>query len=210
MGDKALVARWMWNVRVAMYLGFSVPGFLLLVTRNPLMPPFICSIVFAACGVLNLISLFGVLPTEKEWAWLWFTADKKKAEDEGGKYETFVETVCMFPKRFICGAFEKNTLGRFVFLTAYTAINVVLCIEAGNRHANSEKGKALRGEQFLLCGTQNPDVLAGPCADPSDPNGVLAGPIPILQAGLGGVGAGRWYPIAKAFGQLLNLNCAVM
>ena len=111
MRDKAVVARWTWNVRVVMYLGFSAPGFLLLATSSPLMPPLICSIVFAVCGLLNLVSLSAVLPTEKEWAWLWFTADKKKTEDEGGKYESFVETVCMFPKRFICGAFEKNTLG---------------------------------------------------------------------------------------------------
>ena len=82
---------------------------------------------------------------------------------------------------------------------SYFVLNVLLWIEAANRHGTSEKGKALRGEVFMACGT-------APCLDPNDPNAVEAPESPLLL----NAQAGRWYPIAKGFGQLLNLNCAVM
>ena len=51
-------------------------------------------------GLLNaLAAAFAVLPTEKEWAWAWFggAAQKKKVEQAGGKYVTFVEAVRRLP-----------------------------------------------------------------------------------------------------------------
>ena len=45
-----------------------------------------------------------------------------------------------------------------------------------------------------------------PCGTSSDPNGVLVK----ASVTLLGRGTGHWYPVAKGFGQLLNLNCAFM
>ena len=59
--------------------------------------------------------------------------------------------------------------------------------------------QALRGAPFKLCGSS-------PCSNPNDSNAVEVGANSLLQS----VGAGDAYPFAKGFGQLLNLNCAVM
>ena len=48
---------------------------------------------------------------------------------------------------------------------SYFVLNVLLWVEAANRHGTSEKGKALRGEAFFACGTS-------PCLDPNDPTAV--------------------------------------
>ena len=45
-----------------------------------------------------------------------------------------------------------------------------------------------------------------PCTTNDAADGVIAGPFRILLER----GTGHWYPVAKGFGQLLNLNCAVM
>ena len=199
---------WMWNIRVLMYSGLSVPGILMLLEDYPLMPPLIGSVCWIAVGLANLVSVFAQLPEPKEWAWAWSDTqgEKRKVQDEGGKYETFYEVVLLAPKRLFISAFEKNTLGRMILLLLYTALNVTLWIHAAYRHGESNKGRALKGEVFYLCGT-------APCCEAltcDNPSAVLVGPIPILQPPPVGVGAGTWFPIAKGFGQLLNLNCAVL
>ena len=215
------VMPWLWNLRAVMYIGFAVPGFLMLTQPTPLLPPFMGALIFFAAGVLNLISCFGVLPNEKEWAWPWFgetKANKAKKEEEGAKFDTFFDLVIMCPYRTCCTAFEQNTLGRSLFLAVYFSLNVVLFIHAYDRHGNSNKGKALRGEAFYLCGTP---PNAAPCpvtmgcysAETCPSGATLTGPIPLLQPPSetsGGVNAGVWFPVAKGFGQLLNLNCAIM
>jgi len=189
-------------------------------TATPLMPPLIGAVCFLISAALNLLALSSTLPNGKEWAWEWFAsaANKKKEADQGGKVDdSFQATVLNCPCRTVREAFEKGTLGRVLFLTMYFALNVVLFFEAAMRHGRSNKGLALRGEPFWLC--LPPAGAAGPCptdcnspASCNDPTAVQFGPIPLLQAPgtNGGVGAGTWFPIAKGFGQLLNLNCAIM
>jgi len=101
------------------------------------------------------------------------------------------------PKKLLIESWEKNLLPRLIFLTLYTLANIILFAEAFERHRTSEKGKALRGEQFLAC-----DGL--PCSN--DPDGVETGPIPVMQD----ANTGNWYPMAKGFGQVLNFNCTFM
>ena len=89
-----------------------------------------------------------------------------------------------------------------------------MLLEAAQRHASSNKGKALRGEPFWLCNAGGPGAPF-PCPIGCDspqtcPAGAVLAPVqPILGPAPGGVGAGLAFPIAKGFGQLLNLNCAV-
>ena len=71
--------------------------------------------------------------------------------------------------------FEKNTLGRTAFLLLYTALNVVLYVEAYQRHGASNKGKALRGEPFYLCGL-------GPCLGSGDNGDANAVRVPAARA----------------------------
>ena len=91
---------------------------------------------------------------------------------------------------------------RTIFLIWYSTLNAVLYTEAYYRHKGSPVGLALRGEAFFVCA--GPDGLTRPCVE--GPTSVPAGPLPVLQD----VGAGVAYPYAKGFGQLLNLNCALM
>jgi hypothetical protein len=84
----------------------------------------------------------------------------------------------------------------------------MLYMEAYFRHKASPVGLALRGEPF--CVNAGLDGLLRPslCADEGGPATAIGpvGPIPKLQEVSGGLA----YPPAKGFGQLLNLNCAVM
>ena len=160
----ALVMPWLWNMRVAMYATFALPGLLLIaLSSNPPLPPFIGSMVFIVCALLNLLSAcLATLPNEKEWGWTWFgnAKEKKKIQEEGGRYISFFEAVIMCPFSSLKVAFEKNTLGRHAFITFYFVLNVLMFSEAAYRHGTSNKGKALRGEPFYLCGTP---PNAGPC-----------------------------------------------
>ena len=208
--ERVHVEPWMWNVRAVGYLALSTPGFWLIVSSDyPLMPPLVGSFCWAICGLLNVVSIGAHLPTAREWQWIWFGAsgEKKKLVEQGGKEMTFADAVLAAPQRIIHDAFEKDTLGRTTFLLVYSLLNLYLWVDAAHRHGNSNLGLALRGEPFYLCG-------AGPCpgmdGPDKQPSAVQAGPIPILNAAPNGVGAGTWYPVAKGFGQLLNLNCAVM
>ena len=75
------------------------------------------------------------------------------------------------------------------------------------RHANTEKGKALRGEAFSACLVEGCLLANGnPCITPCKDGAIAMPANPVLQD----AGTGAWYPWAKGFGQLLNLNCAVM
>ena len=134
---------------------------------------------------------------------------------------------------------EKNVLPRRLFLASYSLLNLILFWEvtplavpqrqigpsawmprcsrsrlsrrhpltqAFVRHANTDKGKALRGEAFTACLVANCLTSTGdPCITP------CKGGFPVAEnAILKDAGTGVWYPWAKGFGQLLNLNCAVM
>jgi hypothetical protein len=114
-----------------------------------------------------------------------------------------------------------------IFLTSYVLINLLIGGHAYLRHGYSEKGKALRGEAFLgcpvtsgvygepgisplpVCWFQVPCPAGGKCLNGATPIAVPAASPPLLQTwwvGFGWVG----YPGAKAMGQLLNLNCAIL
>jgi len=194
------VMAWLWPARTAAYGLFAAPG---LLTSPTLMPPLIGAVFYGLVFLVCLGACFTTPPTEKEWSWRWFgdSSSKKKAEEQGGKYESLTALMLRLPRAFVVENFEKNLLPRIVFLTVYSIVNVVLFFEAYVRHANSEKGKALRGEAFLGCGTPT-----APCASADDPAGVLVPANELMLL----VGTGFWYPIAKGFGQLLNLNCTVM
>ena len=201
MREQVLVMPWLWQVRVVLYLGLSAPGFYTASETN-LMPPLICSTFYLFTGLLNLAACLSMLPKEKEWAWKWLPDSKKKDDEQGGKPPpTFGEFVGQLPRMLLIEPFQKNQLPRRIFLLWYAALNLVLYVEAYYRHKETEKGRALRGVDFLACGTP-----PKPCVDPDDPDGVR---VPENQL-LIDVGAGVAYPFAKGFGQLLNLNCAVM
>eukprot|EP00316_Scyphosphaera_apsteinii_P000366 CAMPEP_0119303326 /NCGR_PEP_ID=MMETSP1333-20130426/4778_1 /TAXON_ID=418940 /ORGANISM="Scyphosphaera apsteinii, Strain RCC1455" /LENGTH=1066 /DNA_ID=CAMNT_0007305975 /DNA_START=248 /DNA_END=3448 /DNA_ORIENTATION=- len=178
------VAPFLWKVRLGAYLILGVPGFLTAYptdSNSSLMPPILGSVYYMiVAGITAISAFFARTPTAKEWAWPWFTSDaqKKKLVEEGGKVSSFEELLTTIPKQAI-SLFEKGMLPRLIFLTWYSMLNIVLGLEAYNRHKNSVLGKALRG------------------VEPANE---------LLQK----VGAGQWFPFAKLFGQLLNLNCTVM
>ena len=210
MRDEGLVMPWLWSARVVLYIGFAMPGlFAVISSSSPLMPPFLGSICFLLTGLMQLLSLWlSVLPTAKEWGWLWFSQSKskKKTQQElGTTDDSFREVVLRAPIRIVKQALEQNTFGRTLFLVLYVALNAGLYAEAYLRHERSNIGRALRGESFYACDGR-------PCPTDTDggTGGVLIPPTPLLQPPPEGVGAGKWFPVAKGFGQLLNLNCAVM
>ena len=211
------VAPWLWKFRAAAYFILALPGFL---SSSRLMPPILPSIFYTLTSIVNVGSLFSQLPTEKEWAWPWFgsKSEKKKVEEAGGKYDTFggfLRSCCSL--KGITAKFEKGQLPRLIFLTWYTCLNIALGVHAYVRHGSSEKGKALRGDEFYACieGDDGEITAIRPVAvtssvDVDCPNGnepVLIPANEVLQdVGFGWAG----YPVAKAFGQLLNLNCAML
>jgi hypothetical protein len=216
MMEVVHVEPWMWTARAVGYTMLAAPGLYVAYDDFSLMPPLVGAICWLIVGGLNGISMISALPTKKEWSWEWFEsgATKKKNVDQGAPDMSFVDTVLKAPQRMLRNAFEKDTLGRTTFLLVYTALNAYFFFDAANRHGNSNLGLALRGEPFYLCGPAAGAAPTGPCpageGPSTQPTAVQAGPLPILQNGPGGVGAGTWYPVAKGFGQLLNLNCAVM
>ena len=214
---RARVAPVMWKVRVASYAALSLPGWLV---GTPLMPPVLPATFCALTAMVNFGALWSRLPTEKEWAWAWFgsASEKKKADDAGSRYRfPFGATA---PFDYLSGAFwvgwiraqfERDRLPRLVFLTWYTLLNVAIGVHAFYRHGMSEKGKALRGDAFLACITEDavrPVAVTAStsdsCPDGSDPVQIPDNEI-LQENGFGWAG----YPVAKMFGQLLNLNCAV-
>ena len=57
----------------------------------------------------------------------------------------------LFDKLNLTEIDQEGKLSRYLFLTSYFIINVLVGLHAYFRHGNSEKGKALRGEEFLGC-----------------------------------------------------------
>ncbi|KAL1514521.1 hypothetical protein AB1Y20_003619 [Prymnesium parvum] len=198
--DKVIVSSSTFVVRALIYGGLSVPGFLTALTQDSLMPPILGSCYWLITAVTFAIASTAAVPTEKEWAWKLLPGaatekQKKVAEERGGKYYTSIDSLRSLYREWG----EKNTLPRKIFLCMYFVVNVVLFWEAFVRHANSEKGKALRGEPFRFCLV---DSLPYPCKSSNN----TAPANPILQD----IMAGVWFPWAKGFGQMLNFNCAVM
>ena len=220
--EQVRVDPWTFNLRIVAYALLSLPGFFVAFgDDHPLMPPFIGSICFAATALLFGLSRGAEPPNPKDWQWDWFKDDTRKTQkavqlggnsrsSDGGPFSTV--------RRIVVEAFERNVLGRTVFLLLYTTLNVVLWIEAAYRHGQSNLGRMLRGEEFWLCQEPlGPCCGSGKCGEAA--TATRFGPLPILLPGSdprsqtqsqSGIGAGTWYPIAKGFGQLLNLNCAVM
>ena len=182
--EVVLIQPWLWGARTALYFGLCLPGFAFGVE---LMPPILPSIMYMVVALLNLLALTQeALPkAPKEWEWKLFgsSSDQKKTEDVGGKYVDFKEFVRQVPKDLYRQGKEGDKLARYIFLTAYTILNIVLYFEAYARHRHTPLGNTLRG-------------VTSPLAPAS----------PLLQQ----AHTGNWYPVAKGFGQLLNLNCAVM
>ena len=103
-------------------------------------------------AILNGVSIFAEKPDAKKWTWKWFgttTAQKKATEEVGGVQPTFGSLVASLPRKLCVETFEKNTLVRRVFLIWYTLLNIILWAEAFARHADSPKGRLLRGECAL-------------------------------------------------------------
>ena len=174
------------------------------------------------------------LPTQKEWAWPWFGSkeQKKKAEEASGTYVARQRTR-RHPED---GGplVRQGTLPRVVFLTWYSLLNIVVGFEAYFHHGNSDKGARSAASPSEAAGSsarfgvrRRPEGIApvrpdwSPCGgrygdesgttflcgDGSAPLEIPA--FPTLQeywVGFGWLG----YPGAKACGQLLNLNCAVL
>jgi predicted ferric reductase len=129
------------------------------------------------------------------------------------------------PRDIYIHGLTTSKLPRYVFLLFYAALNLYLWIDAYVRHDNSPKGRALRGEDYLACfhslgvvtvpvdstpvpvpGADQLGRTRVPCAHDSVPGMVLVQGSALLRS----VGTGKWYPVAKGFGQLLNLNCCVL
>ena len=204
MRQTVYVMPWLWKLRTGLYACLALPGFFT-AYDSQLMPPLIGSIFCLFSALLNAVSTLAELPNAKQWGWVWYTssaANKKKAELVRSVSEiTPLGLVAGIPQRFI-ELFEQGKLVRTVFLLWYSTLNLVLYVEAYYRHKGSPVGLALRGEAFFVC--TGADGLIRPCIE--GPTSSPAGPLPILQE----VGAGNAYPYAKGFGQLLNLNCALM
>ena len=208
-----MVQPWLWWVRVVGYLGLCLPCFAF---ANELMPPLLPGMMYLLVGCLNLAAVSTqvlpktpeeweppapaqhayahhdaltspqVLPkTPEEWEWKVFgdTKEKEKMEEQGAKYLNWKDYVLQMPRR-LCDLYrhfrETNLLARYLFIAGYTLLNFILYMEAMTRHRDSAKGQLLRGE--------------------------FADGIPVLKQN----NIGNWYPIAKGFGQMLNLNCAVL
>ena len=202
MRETVYVMPWLWTARTALYTGLALPG-LFTAYDSQLMPPLIGSIFCIFSALLNAVSMLAELPTAKQWGWVWYTppaAARKKAEVEGDQ-PTPLGVLAGIPQKFV-ELFEQGKLVRTIFLLWYSLLNLVLYVEAYYRHKGSPVGLALRGEAFFVCA--GADALIRPCVE--GPTSSPAGPLPVLQE----VGAGSAYPYAKGFGQLLNLNCAVM
>ena len=204
------VSQWLWALRVVLYLGLSVPG---LMVFDTLMPPVLPSIVFVIVSVLNLPTALGIgaVPSTKDWGWKLFGSmdvrARLKLKESGGrhgKYTSFSHFLMEAPKELYVHLWQKARVGRYLALVAYCTLNFALFVEAYVRHEASPKGRALRGEAFMAC--QAPGDILLPCGTSDDPNGVLVK----ASVTLLGRGTGHWYPVAKGFGQLLNLNCAFM
>jgi len=153
-----------------------------------------------ACTVA---SIQAELPTAKQWGWQWFpvrNAAQKKTE-QGGDQPSFTDLLARIPQKFV-ELFEQGKLVRTIFLIWYSTLNLILYTEAYYRHKESPVGLALRGQAFFMC--TDTDGLGRPCEE--GPTSTQVGPLTKLQD----VGAGIAYPYAKGFGQLLNLNCALM
>ena len=226
---------WLWNARVVAYAVCALPGFFTFFGQG-LMPVFLPALYCTITCAVNIGATRAQLPTQKEWAWPWFGSkeQKKKAEEAGGTYKSLGGALADIPKTVV-RSFEQGTLPRVVFLTWYSLLNIVVGFEAYFRHGNSDKGRALRGESFRGCRFEREilgydGVLEGIapvppdwspfggrlgdesgtdflCRDGSTPLEIPA--FPKLQeywVGFGWLG----YPGAKACGQLLNLNCAVL
>ena len=80
-------------------------------------------------------------------------------------------------------------------------------LQAFVRHGDSDKGRALRGEAFNACVVNDCTAAnGGPCFAPCAGGSIAVPENAVLKE----AGTGTWYPWAKGFGQLLNLNCAFM
>ena len=210
---EPILAQWTWGLRALLYCGLG--GVLGIAYADSVMPPLLPAISMLIAGGLNLVSMMcGVLPTSaKDWAWPLLgkgSVQKQKIEESGGTYETTCDYMLSRPRVLYMQGKQANMLPRYIFLTLYTALNVALFVEAFARHAGSPKGKALRGEPFLQCPlpscASGQSTCLGPCPTASTAGGTPnPGSALLREASTGG-----WYPVAKGFGQLLNLNCAVL
>lgn len=223
-----LVMPWLWGARIVVYCGLAFPA---IMNAHELMPPILPAVGFGLAAMFNMIALAsGALPNAKEWSWRLLGSGKRERHtisEGGGKYVSLAETVINLPRDIYLQGRTSNMLPRYVFLCLYSSLNLALWINAYSYHANTPKGRALRGEDYLACFhsrgivTQPVNSSGGPVSGvPGTVTGQTRLPCPhafaagqVLVAGselLKQVGTGKWFPIAKAFGQLLNLNCAVM
>jgi len=210
-----------WKVRVAAYGVFALPGYAAFFLDD-LMPVLLPAIFSTITCLVNAAACMATLPDEKAWRWsICGGGDAHKAAEQGGKAPG------LFDKLNPRELFEQGQLPRFIFLSSYVLLNLLVGGHAYFRHALSEKGKALRGEPFLGCPVADraygedgisplpvcwwlvPCPAGGTCANGQPPVEVPAAEPPLLQTfwvGFGWLG----YPGAKAMGQLLNLNCAIL
>ena len=221
---KVRVDRVLWKLRVLLYGLLAVPGYFAFIFDG-LMPVMLPSIFCTFTTLANIGACLTELPSEKDWKWpicSKSTEAKKKEEEQGG------QAVGLFDKLNCKEMFEQGHLPRFMFLLSYALINIIVGLHAYFRHGYSEKGKALRGEPFLGCPVTDSSGIkplpvcmfevpcSGPFLCPSIDGGAGVAPImvpaadpPLLQTfwiGFGWLG----FPTAKAMGQLLNLNCAIL
>ena len=203
--DKEVIPKKMWILRTAVYTAMAGLGFLI---SSALMPTLIVSFFYVITATTNAIACMAELPTQKKWQWKLIdrAKEKEKASLLGGKFLSSKQAIADWPRKFYVDSFEKGVVPRRTFLAVYSLLNLILFWEAFVRHANTEKGKALRGEPFLGCSCCEPTDLACGCVKP------CAGGLESVPENekLREVGAGVWYPWAKGFGQLLNLNCMFM
>ena len=212
--------RLLWVVRVPLYFGMSLPG---LVVMESLMPPLLPSVLLLLGSLLFAPAALGLgaAPTKKEWSWPLLgacgvnpaTTNPKKNEEAGGRpraesgYADFGDFLRKAPREAYVHLWTGSKLPKYRFLLGYSVLNLALWVAAYVHHEASPKGRALRGESFLACrsGGDGSGALL-PCARADDPEGVTVDSSPLLLLR----GTGHWFPVAKGFGQLLNLNCALL
>jgi len=182
--DEVRVMPWLWQFRAVAYGVLGVPGLLTAIptsSNSSLMPPILGSLMALIVCVLTVLSTtMAPVPTAKEWAWPWFGGKGQKQKTEESG-----------------GKYESFTSTLNELPKQFLAL--------------FEKGTLPR-VVFLTWYTLL-NVVLGYEAYNRHRNGPIGEALRGIDPAndlLQNVGGGLWFPVAKLFGQLLNLNCTVM
>ena len=175
---------WLWYARVVLYLVLSLPGFYTAYDAA-YMPGLLGSLYYTFAAGLNAAACAATKPTAKQWGWQWLACLQADANDKGTRQQgqgqgqgqqgrkawSFCGLIASLPRLLVLDNLDKGSLPRKVFLIWYCTLNLALYVEAYSRHKETDKGRALRGLAFKLCGASPcPEGATGPDATDAPPN----------------------------------------